>query len=155
MIICHSISIRTVSSQRLLSTLLIQFKLKSLASLVQTTLWAVWAEQHAQDTTTDQPGRKRRYHYIREARSLLSQYIYCIICPLHWWLLLCKSINTTHKKVKSKKSFHQNNNQYVITYRLQWALFSLFGFAKRTSSKIYSDQNEDLRLLLIQLYFPE
>ena len=27
-------------------------------------------------STPDQPGRKRMYHYIKEAKSLLSQYIY-------------------------------------------------------------------------------
>ena len=29
----------------------------------------------------DQPGRMRMYHYIREAKSLLSKYIYCGIIP--------------------------------------------------------------------------
>ena len=75
----HSIYIRTVICQCLLSTLLIQF-----------TLVYGPFEQSNRHSTPDfcpkQSGRKRRYHFIREAKSLLSYYIYFALSrlpPLH------------------------------------------------------------------------
>ena len=42
----------------------------------KTSLWAVWAEQHAQNTwflpKTSQEGNNQMHHYIREAKSLVS-----------------------------------------------------------------------------------
>ena len=52
----------------MLSTLLIQIILL---------YGQTWAEQHAQYTVQDQLGRKRVYHYIKEAKLLLPLYIYC------------------------------------------------------------------------------
>ena len=50
------------------------------AQLVETSLWAFWVGQHAPYTRflsrPDQPGRKRMYQ-IREAKGLLSLYVYC------------------------------------------------------------------------------
>jgi hypothetical protein len=41
--------------------------------LEKTSLWAIWAEQHAQYiSAADQPGGKRMYHYIKRDQSLLS-----------------------------------------------------------------------------------
>ena len=83
------IYIRTLSSYQLLSTLLIQFKL----------VYEPFGQSNIHSTldvcprpVSDQPRRKRMYHYITEAKSLLSKYIYCAFCKRHE-LLLQKAAN--------------------------------------------------------------
>ena len=59
--------IRTVISYHLLSTLLNQIKL-----VYGRAPWTIHLI-----SAPDQPGRKQMHHYIREAKNLLSYYIYC------------------------------------------------------------------------------
>ena len=55
------------------------------AEPIKTSLWAIWADQYAQNTwfllKASQEGNEWMYHYIREAKSLLFKSIYSAHMP--------------------------------------------------------------------------